>query len=87
MTVLVEVLLFWPSILLDVAMTASSVCLDLLQWKSIGHWQLLALELAGEGAGRGEALTLVILNVTRTKGGLGQRVQIQGQRNQMKVTR
>ena len=78
MTVLVEVLLFWPSILLDVAMTASSVCLDLLQWKSIGHWQLLALELAGEGAGRGEALTLVILNVTRSQGGLGRMGQIKG---------
>ena len=79
-TILVEVLLFWPSILLDVAMTATSVCLDLLQWKSLGHWELLALELAGEGAGRGEALTLVIFNVTRSPEGLGQRGQIQGHR-------
>ena len=86
-TILVEVLLFWPSILLDVAMTATSVCLDLLQWKSLGHWELLALELAGEGAGRGEALTLVILNVTRPHAGQGQRGQIQGRRGQIKVTR
>ena len=86
-TILVEVLLFWPSILLDVAMTATSVCLDLLQWKSLGHWELLALELAGEGAGRGEALTLVILNVTRSQRGQGQRGKIQGHRGQIKVTR